>query len=86
MRLEDIQHVGPNEVDLDLLNTHLLMLKSSKGIVKPLVNYKENEILQEVVSEKKYDLIIVEGIYVSLLEQLDIKIFIQRTYLETRAA
>ena len=48
-RLDDINHVGPQEVDLDLMQTHLNQIKQGfNEIIKPLIHYKENDKRTEI--------------------------------------
>lgn len=84
-RLKDISLVGMNEVNLELLDSHLIQFKKKDDFInKPLVNYKQNKILNESVSCNLYNFCIVEGAYVSILNAPDYRIFIETTYLDTR--
>jgi uridine kinase len=87
-RLEDISWVGMGEVRLDLLDEHVAALKRSSGesIVKPLVYFDEDRIGEEVVQGGPYDVVIVEGTYTAALENLDVRVFINRTYHQTKRA
>lgn len=83
-RLEDINHVGPQEVDLELLQNHIDEIRNgSQEIIKPLIHYKENDKRSEIFNPTEYEVIIVEGTYVSLLENIDTKIFMLRNYIDT---
>jgi len=83
-RLNDISKVGSNEVNLDLLDSHLIHFKEKSRILnKPLVDYHQNKILKEHISCSEFDFCIVEGTYASLLKNPDYKLFIKTTYLET---
>jgi len=83
-RLEDINHVGPQEVNLKLLQKHIGLIKDGTNeIIKPLIHYKENDKRSEIFKPNDFDIIIIEGTYVSLLEDIDTKIFILRTFEET---
>lgn len=83
-RLKDINHVGPQEVDLKLLQKHIDMIKDGADeIIKPLIHYKENEKRTEILKANGIDLIIIEGTYVTLLEGIDTKMFMLRTFEET---
>lgn len=82
-RLEDIENVGVNEVNMDILDTHILEFKKGSPIVKPLVIYEENIIVTEQVNGSEFDFCIVEGTYVSLLRNIDYKLFVETTYIDT---
>jgi uridine kinase len=82
-RLENIKNVGVNEVNMNLLDTHILEFKKGSSIVKPLVIYEENIIVTEQVNGSEFDFCIVEGTYVSLLRNIDYKLFVETTYIDT---
>ena len=86
-RLDDIRWVGMEEVRLDLLDENLHGFKQHDAkLMKPLVNYSENVILEEQLDCTSFDFCVVEGTYVTTLKSPDYKIFIKTTYLETRAS
>ncbi|MBK7219930.1 MAG: adenylyl-sulfate kinase [Saprospiraceae bacterium] len=84
-RIEDIAWVGPGEVHLDVLQNHLEAFKAgAPKIDKPLVFYAENEIKSETLEFTGTDVLLIEGTYTATL-QVDLSIFINRTYLDTFA-
>lgn len=84
-RLEDIGWVGPEEVRLSLLDNHVTELKKKgEPVIKPLAYFEEDRIGEEQLRPGPYDLIVVEGTYTSLLDSLDLRAFIDRTYLQTK--
>lgn len=83
-RVKNIEHVGMGEVKLSLLQSHVDAFKAgTKRITKPLVYYKENQILQETVNISPYSTLIVEGTYSFALLGADIRIFMERNYKDT---
>lgn len=83
-RLENISRVGPDEVDLALLQEHIDAVRGgAKSLKKPLVHYRENQIREVVVELDNVDVIIAEGTYTTMLEHIDCKIFMLRNYLDT---
>ncbi len=85
-RRHDIEWVGPQEVRLDLMDQHLGAFRAgSSRIGKPLVVYDEDRITEEVLDTKQARVAIAEGTYTSLLSALDTRIFIDRSYLDTRS-
>jgi uridine kinase len=85
-RMDDINHVGPQEVDLGLLQNHIDSIKNGVSeIVKPLIHYKENDKRSEIFRPANLKVIIIEGTYVSLLKNIDSKVFMLRTYKDTKA-
>lgn len=76
--------VGPTEVRLDLLDQHLEDARSGAArIVKPLVIYAENLIGEETLSLGDVVVVIAEGVYTSLCENVDRRVFIARNRLDT---
>ena len=86
MRRKDIAHVGTGEVKLTLLDEHMTAFKqSSSELEKPLVNYDEDNVGRETIDATQFDMAVAEGTYTSLLDNADFRIFIDRTYEDTRA-
>ncbi|MBN2560730.1 MAG: zeta toxin family protein [Phycisphaerae bacterium] len=87
-RLEDISWVGLGEVQLDLLDAHITALKEhpDKPLTKPLVHFEEDRIGAETIAPGKHDVVIVEGTYTSLLPSVDVRVFINRNYRQTKKA
>ncbi len=76
--------VGTTEVRLDLLDQHLGQAREgAASIVKPLVDYDANQIGDETISLEGVDAVIAEGVYTSLCENVDRRVFIARNRLET---
>jgi uridine kinase len=87
-RIEAISWVGLQEVKLGLIDQHLEQIKtgSDKCLVKPLVHYDRDEIIQEKLSIDNVKVAIAEGTYTTSLKNADFKAFIDRTYLQTKKA
>lgn len=84
-RLENIDLVGPSEVNLELLQENINAFISGKTeMYRPLVNYKLNQILAESIPLQSYNCLIVEGTYTYALDHLDTLIFMDRTFIETK--
>lgn len=85
-RRKDIAWVGPQEVKLELMDKNLAdFVDGARTIDKPLVIYKDDKITEETLSTDDAKVAIVEGTYTTLLENVDTRVFIDRTYLDTRA-
>lgn len=83
-READLAHVGPQEVNLPLLQAHLNAFAHGVGpIVLPLTNYPEDRFDQAEADPRFYDILILEGTYVFRLEGIDCRIFMQRDYRQT---
>ena len=76
--------MGTTEVRLDLLDKHLGQAREgADSIVKPLVDYDANQIGEETISLAGAKAVIAEGVYTSLCENVDRRVFIARNRLET---
>lgn len=84
-RLRDIDSIGPQEVHLDMLDCHIEQIRNGEVLQKPLVDYQKDQIISETINIKNYSLIIIEGTYVLSLKNIDVRIFMPRTYLDTRS-
>mgnify|MGYP001166230008 FL=1 len=84
-RRDDISKVGPHEVKVKLLDSHLQEFRDGvKNIEKPLIDYEGDTIDSEEVHLAGIQVAIAEGTYTSLLENVDMRIFIARDYNQTR--
>jgi uridine kinase len=85
VRLKDIHHVGPGEVKLDILNDNIRSIRAGqKSVEKPLVIFQEDRITSEIIDLQPFRVVIIEGTYTTLLENIDCRIFIDRDRADTR--
>ena len=83
-RRANLAWVGTTEVRLDLLDAHLQAAQEGADeLVKPLVIYEDNRIDEETVSLAGVEVVIAEGVYTSLCDHVDRRVFIARNRLET---
>lgn len=83
-RRHDISWVGAGEVHLDLLDSHLqAALDGDDEVEKPLVIYEEDRIDSEIMDLRDAKVVIAEGTYTSLLQNVDVRVFIARNRLDT---
>jgi uridine kinase len=76
--------VGTTEVKLDLLSEHLAQAKAgADSLTKPLSIYGENRISEETISLEGAKVVIAEGVYTALCDNVDRRVFIARNRLET---
>jgi len=76
---------GVKEVRLDFLDQQMkTILDGAEEIVKPVSVYAEDCFTQEHLTTQNIDIVIVEGSFVSLLQHAHIRVFIDRTYMDTR--
>jgi len=84
-RKVDLGWVGPKEVQLLLMDEQIKKLLQPTGsiVIKPLVSFKEDKIDSESVTGP-FDIVIAEGTYTALLEEVDFRVVINRDYRETK--
>ena len=87
-RVTDISWVGPGEVRLDLMAAHALALKQhpEHPLIKPHVDFENDNIGDETIEPQRWDAVIVEGCYTSLLTVADVRAFLDRTFRQTKQA
>jgi uridine kinase len=87
-RKADITWVGLGEVRLDLMEAHIYSLKDhpEKPLSKPQVEFEQDRVGCEIIERGVRDVIIIEGCYTTLLSNVDIRVFINRTYSQTKRA
>lgn len=87
IRLNDISHVGISEVNLDLLDNEIQMVKDGQTFFeKPLVIFEKNRIDRETVFLDDTNVLIAEGTYTTALKNVDLRIFIDRDHHDTKAS
>ncbi len=86
-RREDLDWVGANEVRLDLMDHNLRNFKAGEEqITKPLVIFEEDRVAEETVDVHGIKVAIAEGTFTTTLNNVDCRIFIDKTYHETKKA
>jgi len=85
-RRADICRVGPQEVQLNWIDRNIgSILDGVHSIEKPLVLYEEDRVEIEEVDVQGSRVVIAEGTYTSLLKNIRLRLFIDRTYIQTFA-
>jgi len=85
-RLLDLRHVGPHEVNLDLLQSHVdAFLAGWDGVEAPAVDYPANRFVTQRFDFSPLSALIVEGTYVFRLRGIDTRIFLDATHEDTKA-
>jgi uridine kinase len=84
-RERDITHVGPGEVNLALLASHVAAFRARRdGVEVPVVDYAQDRFDERRVDFSGVAVLLVEGTYVLGLDDLDVRIFLEATYADTR--
>ena len=80
-----VSRVGPDEVNLLLLQSHVAAYRSgSEGVEKPETNYATDRFEMRHVAFGDIAVLLIEGTYVLGLVDLDLRIFLAATYSDTR--
>lgn len=83
-RKGDIQWVGPQEVNIHLMETHLNLFKKGVNQLQiPIVDYENNRFDEMILEMQDVSVVIVEGVYAFHIDGLDLKIFLEKNYLDT---
>jgi len=84
-RREDPEWLGPHvEIKFNLLERNLKdAIEGKSKLIKPLIDYNENTIEEEIIGLEGVKVIIVEGTYTSLLKSVNTRVFIARNRLDT---
>ena len=85
-RLLDLAHVGPHEVDLERIARDVAAFRAgAPSVFVPAVDYAANAFNTRTLDFREAAVLIVEGTYVLTLADLDVRIFLEATYDDTRA-
>ena len=84
-RLLDLRHVGPHEVNLELMQSHVdAFLVGRDGVEGPAVDYPANRFVTRQLDFAALRALIVEGTYVFRLRGIDARIFLDATHEDTK--
>lgn len=84
-RRENSEWLGPHvEVNMELLDQNLKdAINGVNQIVKPLIDYHQNSVEDEIIDLQGIKVVIAEGTYASLLKHVDTRIFMASTRVDT---
>lgn len=84
-RVKDLGNVGPHEVNLALLQSHVDAFRSARdGVEGPEVDYPSNRFVTTRRDFSGLAVLVVEGTYVFRLGDVDLRIFLEATHGDTR--
>ena len=82
-----IQHVvGPGEYDWTTINRNISEFKHGQVSTGPCVDLVTEQIDQLTTDYKGIDMLIIDGLYAIKVDNVDVSIFIELTYHETKKA
>lgn len=80
------ESVGPGEVNLALLGEHLAAFRAGRsGVLVPVVDAEADRFDARTRDFSGVDVLVVEGTYVLLLDDVDVGIFLSATHEQTHA-
>lgn len=84
-RLQSLENVGPEEVNLNLLQQHVDAFKQRDlELTIPVVDYLANRFESLTINIADVEVLIIEGVYSFMLQNIDFKVFMERTYKHTQ--
>ncbi len=86
-REQDITSVGPQEVQMDMILRHISAFRAGEpSITSPTVNYSANRFDTRAIVLDGCEVLVVEGTYVLMIDDADVRVFLQATYEATADA
>lgn len=82
-RLTDLSSVGPQEVQMDLIQEQMRAFRAGEIVSAPIVDYAGNRFLSELLDFSGADVLVVEGTYALRLDGVDIAVFLEATWKDT---
>lgn len=84
-RVGDLARVGPQEVDLGKLASHIAAFRAGAASVRvPVVDYPDNRFLERTMNFAPFRVLVVEGTYVLAMEDVNARVFLEATWEDTR--
>ncbi len=79
-----LKTVGINEYDWNLIQRNILDFKENREAMMPCIDIIPDQVDKLITDFQKIDLLIIDGLYALKAEGLDMRIFIDLTYHETK--
>ena len=79
-----VAHVGPHEVDLDRMSSVIRAFRAGDAVDVPEVDYDADAFRVRRADFSNTQILVVEGTYVLTLDAVDLRIFLEATWLDTR--
>lgn len=76
--------VGPNEYDWKLLNRNINEFKEGREAMTPCIDIISQQVDKLITNFADIDILVVDGLYAIKCRSVDLKIFIDLTYHETK--
>ena len=76
--------VGPNEYDWKLLNRNIREFKEGREAMTPCIDIISQQVDKLITNFADVDILVVDGLYAIKSKSVDLKVFIDLTYHETK--
>jgi uridine kinase len=81
---QGIESVGMGEYDWNLVNRNIREFKENKNACIPCIDIIPDQIDKLITDFKKIHLLVIDGLYAINAEEVDLRVFIELTYHETK--
>ena len=85
-RNKGIDTVGMNEYDWNLIHRNIQDFKEERESMLPCIDIIPEQVDKLITDFKKIDLLVIDGLYAIKSEGIDLRVFIDLTYKETKIA
>lgn len=82
--IHGIKHVGTNEYDWKLLNRNIKEFKEGREALMPCIDIVSKQTDKLITDFSDIDILVVDGLYAIKLKTIDLKVYIDLTYHETK--
>lgn len=82
----NFEHIGPEEYDRDLLQRNIADFRYARISLMPCIDILTEEVDQLITDFSKVELLIIDGLYAIATEGIDLGVFIDLTYEDTKGA
>jgi len=83
-RTKGIKSIGMNEYDWNLIHQNIREFKESREAMMPCIDVIPEQVDKLITDFKKVDLLVIDGLYAIKTKQVDLRVFIDLTYHETK--
>ncbi|MBT3383085.1 MAG: uridine kinase [Prolixibacteraceae bacterium] len=79
-----VKHVGTNEYDWKLLNRNIKEFKEGREALMPCIDIVSKQTDKLITDFSDIDILVVDGLYAIKLKTIDLRVYIDLTYHETK--
>ena len=85
-KTKGIETVGMNEYDWNLVHRNIQDFKEDRESMMPCIDIIPEQVDKLITDFKKIDLLVIDGLYAIKADGIDLRVFIDLTYKETKIA